>query len=322
MRKFSVRITAVLLCLWVLIQTACAAQLLVPGGQIIGLELENDSVTVAAFDETLGDAAKRAGLQVGDRLLKVDNVEITCPEDVRQALSNSKGKVQLEIRRQQEHKTISFSPAITADGPKLGVYLKQGISGIGTVTYYDPQTRNFGALGHGICVQSKDPIPFRKGTAYESSIVSVKKGKVGTPGQLLGALQDNRQIGSFSKNTPQGIFGTLTQPVQGTPIPTATPEQVHAGKAVIRSTVSGNTPQEYSVEILKIYASERKTGRNMLLKITDPELLEATGGIVQGMSGSPIIQDGKLVGAVTHVLVNDPTMGYGIFIENMLDAAA
>ncbi len=322
MKKFSVRIVSVLLCFLALAQGADAAKFLVPGGQIVGLELQNDTVTVAAFDETLGDIAKNAGLQVGDRILKVDNVEISSPEDVRRALDCARGMVRLEILRQQEVKTLSLSPAITENGPRLGVYLKLGISGIGTVTYYDPQTKDFGALGHGVCVQGKEPIPFRKGVAYEASIVSVKKGKIGTPGQLMGAIQNQEQTGSITKNTPQGVFGTLTVPVQGTPIPTAAAGEVRTGEAVIRSTVSGNAPREYSVEILKIYAFERNGGRNMLIKITDPAPLAATSGIVQGMSGSPIIQDGKLVGAVTHVLVNDPTTGYGIFIENMLDAAA
>ena len=129
-------------------------------------------------------------------------------------------------------------------------------------------------------------------------------------------------MGTLEKNTPQGVFGKASRPWLGQPLPAADFDEVTTGNAVILSTVSGDTPQEYSVEILKIYPQDRPDGRNFLLQITDPDLLETTGGIVQGMSGSPIIQDGKLIGAVTHVLVNDPTTGYGIFIENMLDAAA
>ena len=322
MRKFYVRIPAVLLCLWVLVQSSGATKLLVPGGQIIGLELQNDMVTVAAFDESLGSAARDAGLQVGDRILKVNNVDITSAEDVRRALESSRGGVRLQVLQNDEIKSLSLTPSVTPEGPRLGIYLKQGISGIGTLTFYDPQTKNFGALGHGVCTQGKEPIAFRKGIVYEAAIVSVKKGKSGNPGQLLGAIQNRDEQGEIVRNTSQGVFGTLTLPVQGTPIPTASAGEVRTGKATIRSTVNGNTPREYSVEILKIHATDRKVGRNMLLKITDPALLTATGGIVQGMSGSPIIQDGKLVGAVTHVLVNDPTTGYGIFIENMLDAAA
>ena len=322
MRKISIRISAILLCFFALAQTADATKLLVPGGQIIGLELQTDAVTVVAFDDALGKAAKNAGLQVGDRILKINDVEITSPEDVHQAVKHAGSSVQLQVLREQDIKLLSLTPTVTDDGPRLGVFLKQGISGIGTVTFYDPQDKSFGALGHGVCMQGKEPIAFRRGVAYDASIVSVKKGKSGNPGQLMGAIQSQQAQGVISKNTSQGVFGTLTLPVNGTLIPAAEADEVHTGSAVIRSTVDGNTPREYSVEILKIYAAERKVGRNMLLKITDPALIAATGGIVQGMSGSPIIQDGKLVGAVTHVLVNDPTTGYGIFIENMLDAAA
>jgi stage IV sporulation protein B len=152
-------------------------------------------------------------------------------------------------------------------------------------------------------------------------VLSVRRGKAGQPGQLMGALSASNPLGTLGENTPMGVFGTCGG-WKGQPMPTAEASQIHTGAATILSTVNGETPQEYSVEILKIYANSDKMGRNLLLKVTDPRLLQTTGGIVQGMSGSPIIQDGKLVGAVTHVLVNDPTTGYGIFIENMLDAAA
>jgi stage IV sporulation protein B len=150
----------------------------------------------------------------------------------------------------------------------------------------------------------------------------VVKGKAGNPGQLLGSLKDKTPIGTIEKNVEQGIFGRVTSGWQGEVLPVADNDEICTGAAKIRSNISGEEVQEYSVEILKIYPSSKGGGRNMLIKITDPRLLETTGGIVQGMSGSPIIQKGKLIGAVTHVLVNDPTRGYGIFIENMLDAAA
>ena len=181
MRKFFLRIPVILLCFMVLAQSVSAAKLLIPGGQIIGLELQNETVTVAAFDTSFGDTAKSAGLQVGDRILKVDKTTVTCPDDVRLALTRSKGTVKLQIERQQEKKQITLTPAITEEGPRLGVYLKQGISGIGTVTFYDPETGTFGALGHGVCAQGKDLSPIRQGSAFDASIVSVKKGKSGTP---------------------------------------------------------------------------------------------------------------------------------------------
>ena len=160
-----------------------------------------------------------------------------------------------------------------------------------------------------------------QGSAYPATVVSVQKGKAGQPGQLKGALRSEELLGTLSGNTDRGVFGTVSDGWQGEVIPVASYSEIHTGSATIRSTVDDGEPRDYSVEILKIYPQSRADGRNLLIKVTDPDLLAATGGIVQGMSGSPIIQDGKLVGAVTHVLVNQPDTGYGIFIENMLDAA-
>lgn len=155
----------------------------------------------------------------------------------------------------------------------------------------------------------------------EAEIISVKKGRAGTPGQLQGSFQKDAVLGELEKNTRCGIFGVTSAGWAGIPLPVAEVSQIHTGPATILSNVTGTEVQEYSVEILKLYPGEKACGRNLLLHVTDAALLEATGGIVQGMSGSPIIQDGKFIGAVTHVLVNDPTTGYGIFLETMLDAA-
>ena len=301
------------------VSVAAYAQSLVPGGQVIGLELGDHTVTVAAIDEELGESAKKAGLKVGDRILTVNGKTVHTTDDIRYALERSEGTVEVTVQRNRKSDTLRISPVVTKDGPKLGVYLKQGVTGIGTVTWYDPDTGRFGTLGHGVNNPRGELLKLVSGNAYRASVVSVRKGAAGNPGQLMGALQDSNPIGQLYKNTGRGVFGTTDKGFDGTPIPLGT---AHPGQATIRSTVQGDTIQEYSVEILKVYPNAGASGRNILLKVTDPALLEATGGIVQGMSGSPIIQDGKLVGAVTHVLVNDPTTGYGIFIENMLDAAA
>lgn len=322
MKRFLNRIALVLALFLVLPQSVNAAELLVPVGQVIGLALEDNTVTVAAFDEELGAAARRAGLRVGDRITQIDGTQITSAADIRSALTRSDGTVDVDVLRGGKSKTLKLTPEITEEGPKLGVYLKQGITGVGTVTWYDPESGNFGALGHGVNTSEGTLVQMERGTVYRASVAAVKKGKPGTPGQLLGALQSSEPIGTLAKNTEQGIFGQCDEGWQGTCLPVAETDQISTGPAYIRSTIQGNQVQEYSVEILKIYPASRNNGRNLLLQVTDPVLLETTGGIVQGMSGSPIIQDGKLVGAVTHVLVNDPTTGYGIFIENMLDAAA
>ena len=322
MKRFLNLIAVAAVCLSVLPGQALAAELLIPVGKVIGLELSDDTVTVAAFDDALGEAAREAGLRIGDEIVKIDATRIDCAEDVRAALSGCDGDVDLIIRRSGKQQRIRMEPQKTEDGLRLGVYLRQGIAGIGTVTYYDPDTGKFGALGHGVSTPRGDLLEMTGGSAYPGRVLSVKKGKSGQPGQLRGSADGEENLGVLLKNTPRGVFGTTRRGWLGQPLPVASFDEVIPGPATIRSTVEGEAVQEYSVEILKIYPRDRSDNRNFLIRVTDPALLEATGGIVQGMSGSPIIQNGKLIGAVTHVLVNDPTTGYGIFIENMLDAAA
>ena len=322
MKKYTIRFAVSLLTVFITAQSASAARLLMPVGQVIGLEIKEDRVTVEGFASQLGDAARAAGLKEGDRILSIDGKDIHCPEDVRLALQHSDGDVDISVARGSTVKELELEPSITADGPKLGIFLRQGITGVGTVTYYDPDSKTFGALGHGVNDKSGDLVVMTQGAAYAATVDAVKKGKAGDPGQLMGSVTNREPIAVLSKNTLQGVFGKAVLPFRGEVLPTADISQIQTGPAVIRSTIQNGTVQEYSVEIMKIYPHSSSDGRNMLLKVTDQRLLDTTGGIVQGMSGSPIIQDGKLVGAVTHVLVNDPTTGYGIFIENMLDAAA
>ena len=321
MKKLGMLLTALLLLL-LLPLNAWAEELLVPVGKIVGLQLRNDTVTVAAFDDAMGSLARDAGLRNGDEILKAGERTVRTPADVRAALEECGGSITLTVRRGSKQSTLEITPRKTSDGYRLGVFLRQGIAGIGTVTWYDPETGKFGALGHGVNEPGGCLLKMTEGNTYDAEILSVKKGKAGCPGQLKGSADAGSVCGNLYRNSPQGVFGVTREQWEGTPVPTAALSDLHTGTASIRSTVTGSAPRDYSVEILKIYPSGRTDGRDLLLKITDPALLETTGGIVQGMSGSPIIQDGKLVGAVTHVLVGDPTMGYGIYIGNMLDAAA
>ena len=307
--------------LWIVPVSAEAARLLIPGGQIIGLQLQTGTVTVAAFDDALEAVARDAGLRIGDELLQVNGRDVACAEDVRSALGDPGAEVSICVRRDGKTHTLKITPRQTEQGPRLGIHLKQGITGIGTLTWYDPATGKFGTLGHGVSDSKGGFLKMSAGNAYHAEITGVRKGRGGDPGLLKGSADALGICGSLLKNTPQGVFGISKTGWQGEPLPTADYQEIQSGAAAIRSTVSGSGIQEYSVEILKIYPEDRKDGRNFLIHVTDPELLSITGGIVQGMSGSPIIQNGKLVGAVTHVLVNDPTRGYGIFIENMLEAA-
>ena len=300
--------------------SAGAAEYLIPVGTVIGLQLRDNTVTVAAFDEDC-PAAREAGVQIGDELVKIEDQAIGCPEDVRTVLRECEGEIALTVRRDGKTNTLHLHPEPSENGPRLGVYLRQGIAGIGTVTFYDPETGLFGTLGHGVNDGKGQLLAMRQGFAYEAQIASVIKGKAGQPGQLKGSADGANVFGTLLRNTSQGVFGTTTHGWDGPSVPVAAFEEVRTGDATIRCTVTGDQVQEYSVEILKIYPQARADGRNFLLKVTDPDLLALTGGIIQGMSGSPLMQVGKLRGAVTHVLVNDPTTGYGIFIENMLDAA-
>ena len=301
--------------------SARASQLLIPGGQLIGLEVTGGTVTVAGFDDCC-TAARDGGVKIGDQILEVDGKTVSTAEDVRSAVRRCDGSVRLTLLRQDKRHILHLTPENTKDGPRLGLYLRQGIAGIGTVTFYNPDTDTFGTLGHGVSDAKGNIAPMTGGEAWNARVISVRPGKAGEPGQLRGAADVQSPAGKLFRNSIRGVFGTSPRGFSGEALPTADFSEIHTGAATIRCTVREDSVQEYSVEILKIYPQDRDQCRNFLLRVTDPRLLEITGGIVQGMSGSPIIQDGKLVGAVTHVLVNDPTRGYGIFIENMLDAAS
>ena len=298
---------------------ARAAKLLVPVGEVVGLSLSEGTVTVAAFHESYGAAAREAGVKIGDEIVSLDGTAVDSAQDLYDALKRSGGTVTLQLRREGRDRQVRLSPAATADGPRLGVYIREGVTGIGTVTWYDPDRGTFGCLGHGISDSRGTLAPMESGWVYEAAVESVKRGKPGQPGQLRGAVQAQTPAGSLRSNTAFGVFGSGAK-WTGEALPAAEPEQVHPGPAQILSNVQGDEVSLFDVEILKCRPDGN--GRDLVLRVTDPALLEATGGIVAGMSGSPIIQDGKLVGAVTHVLVNDPTRGYGIFIENMLTAAS
>lgn len=321
MKNFTKHIVVCFILSLMLILPVSAVSELIPVGKVVGLELEQDQVSIAAFDEELGESARLAGLRLGDVICSIDGIPIKTAEDIRKVLDRSDGMIDIQILRKGEKVGIKLSPVITPDGPKLGLFLRHSITGIGTVTWYDPSSGKFGTLGHGVSNADGELLLTKGGNVYDAKVISVRKGKAGSPGQLLGGLNADAPVGKLTGNTPQGVFGIAEKAWQGESCSICNASQIRTGEATILSTVEGSTPREYSVEILKLYPNSDSQGRNMLLRVTDPALLDATGGIVQGMSGSPIIQDGKLVGAVTHVLVNDPQTGYGIFIENMLEAA-
>ncbi len=292
-----------------------AVRLLIPVGEVVGLSLSEGTVTVAAFQESYGANAREAGIEIGDEIVSVDGMTVDSAADLQNALKRSGGAVTVELCRAGKTFQVKCTPATTADGPRLGVYVREGVTGIGTVTYYDPETKKFGCLGHGISTGNGALAPMERGWVYEAAVEAVKKGRVGEPGQLRGAVSEKTPTGSLYANTPFGVFGSGPS-WTGEALPVAERADIRPGQAQILSNISGDSVETFSVEIVKCY-DRPGTGRDLLLKVTDERLLAATGGIVAGMSGSPVLQNGKLVGAVTHVLINNPASGYGIFLENM-----
>lgn len=311
-----------LLLIALLLSGLCAAMpdVLVAGGGAVAMELKTKGVCVV---ELSADAPKRAGLHCGDVICAVNGQEIQTVEALRACVAQSGGqKLSFTVLRDGQEKRVALSPYAAADGWKLGVRVRDRITGIGTLTFYDPATQLFGALGHGVGDgKSGTLLPLGEGEVRAARITEVTRGQSGSPGALHGEALARDRLGTLSANTGRGIFGTAASAVSGRCLPTADAAQVHTGEASILATVQGTQLREYRIRILGIDRNDR-LNRQLRIQVTDPALLAQTGGIVQGMSGSPIIQDGKLIGAVTHVLIQSPEMGYGIFLETMFDAAS
>lgn len=283
MKQLQWRCAVAAVILWLVPLQARAVEMLVPGGQAVALELGESWVSVADFDQKLGQAAREAGLKAGDILTKINDTAITAPGDVTRALNRSDGTVLVTVLRQGKTHQLRLTPQITQDGPRLGVFLRQGVTGVGTITYYDPDTGEFAALGHGVSSPKGGLLDLTQGHIYPARVLSVRKGKVGQPGQLLGTITSPEPIGTLVKNTPQGVFGTWDGSFPGEALPVGDAASVRTGPATILSTVDDGKPRSYAVEILKIYTKTPSDSHNLLIRVTDPALLEATGGIVQGL---------------------------------------
>ena len=290
---------------------------LIPGGNTVGIKLYTQGLMIVKIAD--GTAAQAAGLRAGDTIVAVNGEAVgtakglcaRVQEGNRLILTVRRGTQEAEFCRARRRRS----------GYRLGISLRDHVAGIGTVTYYDPDTNQIGALGHGVSgTGGTELTPVTSGFVVSSRVSDVQKGSRGTPGMLKGVFDLSHAVGTVTENSARGIFGVMQTLPHKAAVPVAGPGAVRTGPAKILSNVKGAEICEYDVEIVRLMP-EAQNGRDLLLRVTDPALLEATGGIVQGMSGSPILQDGRLVGAVTHVLVSDPTRGYGILIENMLDAA-
>lgn len=297
---------------------------LIPVGHTIGIKLFSEGVVVVGLAEVeTGDGLSApgavCGLKVGDVIEEANGNAVESSEQFAQMLQCG-GTVELAVSRDGTDLTLAAEPVLGPDGTyRLGAWIRDSMAGIGTVTFYDPETGAFGALGHGITDSDTGLLmPLGDGAVMDASVKAVKKGASGDPGELRGSFNLTEDMGTLCANTDRGIFGVLDQCdfALGEAVPVASPGEAHTGPAVILSNISGDMVETFDIELIRVV--EGSETQNLLIRVTDPELIERTGGIVQGMSGSPILQDGKLIGAVTHVMIDDPTKGYGILIENML----
>lgn len=301
---------------------------LCPGGMPFGVKMFTDGLIVVGFsdvdcEDTNRQPAYTAGLRMHDVILKIDGTVVTSAAQMAEIVGSCGGStLQFTVRRGDEELTIPLTPSFSVGEQtyKTGMWVRDNTAGIGTVTFVDPSTGAFAGLGHGICDSETGALlPLSRGVIANVSISGVRKGAAGTPGELQGYFSSGK-IGSLLGNTAAGVFGLLTDMPEGvsdeTALPIALKDEIKDGIAYLYCTLDEGGIEKYEIRIRKIKnAADNKC---MEITVTDPRLIEKTGGIVQGMSGSPLIQDGKLIGAVTHVLISDPTKGYGIFIENML----
>ncbi|MFP4660875.1 MAG: SpoIVB peptidase [Halanaerobiales bacterium] len=307
-----------------------------PGGQAIGVLLRSRGVMVVGssyVEDEKGDRfypAREAGIVIGDRIIEVNshviNDKMKLANEIQKTVENGSREVEFLIAKKDgSQKTIKIEPVRNQQGLyMIGLYVDDGVAGVGTLTFINPANNEYGALGHEIIeTNSQNRIEVREGKIIEAQISGIHSGQRGLPGEKLGTFfQTENVIGEISKNNQFGIFGTLSRnpvnPYFKEPIPVAAGNEVKRGAAKIYTVIKGGKIEEFNVNIEKIYHQSMPNEKGMVINITDPELRQVTGGIIQGMSGSPIVQNNKLVGAVTHVFVNEPTKGYGIFAEWML----
>ena len=305
-------------------ETGRAVHTVIPVGRTVGIKLFSDGLLVVNLTEGEKDCpARSCGIRTGDLLLELNDEDLKTTEQLQAALQeNGDRPVSLTVKRGARTLSLTATPAEEDGVYRLGAWVRDSMAGIGTVTYYDPQSGAFGALGHGITdVDTAQLMPLSSGSLMPSTVASVKKGCSGAPGELTGDFKTDIDIGTLTCNASNGVFGRLKDSslITGTPLEVASSDEVELGGATILANVDGDKVEEFSIKIVK-KLDRKETGRDMMIKVTDERLLSKTGGIVQGMSGSPILQNGKIVGAVTHVLVSDASRGYAILLENMLSS--
>ncbi len=300
----------------------------VPLGKAIGMKLYTEGVLVVGMSEIEGKKPyENSGIETGDKIIEINNIEISNTDELIQCVNNSNGSnIEIKyINDKNEEEVANILPAKTSNNEyKLGLWVRDAAAGVGTITFYEPSTGEFGALGHGINdVDTYELIDIANGELVNTNIIDIVKGERGSPGEIRGIIEGERTIGSISKNTSFGVYGNVLDTTKlsinkNNELEVANRSEIKTGKAQIMCELENGKVQNYEIEIQKIFLENNSDNKSMLIKVTDEKLIEKTGGIIQGMSGAPIIQNGKFIGAVTHVLVNDPQMGYAVFGDLMI----
>lgn len=299
---------------------------LIPGGEAFGIKIMSDGVMVVSISDVNGiSPAQKCGLCVGDVITEIDGCNIATNDDVQNIIANSQGNtLDVKVLRNGEELVLSLEPEYSEQECEYcaGIWVRDSSAGIGTVTYYNPQNGLFGGLGHAVCDSDTDEIvPLLSGKVSGVEIFGIKKSLKGSPGELQGRFVNEDICGLITKNNDYGVFGELSEyEPHAEAVELGLKQDIETGSAVMLTTIDGNSPQEYSINIKSIDFDSDDGLKSIVIEVTDQELLEKCGGIVRGMSGSPILQNGKLIAAVTHVFVNDPTKGYAVFAETMMDS--
>ena len=299
----------------------------IPVGKAIGMKLYTEGVLVVGMSEIEGKKPyENSGIETGDKIIEVDNNQIDNTDELIECVNNSNGK-ELEIKyiSDNEEKTTSIEPVKTSSNEyKLGLWVRDAAAGVGTLTFYEPSTGEFGALGHGINdVDTYELIDIASGELVTTDIIDIVKGEDGSPGEIRGTIDNGISLGNIYKNTSFGIYGNIDNVAklnltQYKEYEVANRSEITTGKAEILCELENGKTQSYEIEIQRLFLENNENNKSMLIKVTDEELIQKTGGIIQGMSGAPIIQNGKFIGAVTHVLVNDAKTGYAVFGDLMI----
>lgn len=299
-------------------------------GKVVGVVMKTDGILVLGTGSVKDDAGKilkpsQGIIKTGDVIVSCNGTAISQKEDLKKAVSSTNGKaINFEVKRNNNFIDLQITPVQNEFGEyKIGAWVRDSTQGLGTVTFIDPQSGKFAALGHGVYdVDTKELMPVAEGVVTLSELSGVKKGEIGEPGEIIGMLDKENIVGEVSTNTSSGIFGVMNakgvESLEGEALEIGLMQEVTEGKALIRSDVIDGEVRDYTINIESISKFGSTDDKGMVIRVTDERLIQKTGGIIQGMSGSPIIQNGKLIGAVTHVFVNDAKKGYGIFIENMI----